>query len=203
MINMAKKFNFNKWREKYSSYSFKEQKEISNELEVLYPKQQQFNTKEVSNFLRNIPNPKILEIGGWKGELASEILTQNKSIILWHNYDICSNAIEKTVCNDKRYKTILLTDFAWNLDIFSKYNVCILSHVIEHIKKHELIKLFDKIKHIKYIYIDAPLNNPYLSQGWKNYEGTHVLECGWSGVMNMLKGYNLKLNGNLLSTSKQ
>jgi len=200
---MAKKFNFNEWREKYSSYSFKEQKEIYNRLELLYPKQQQFNAKEISNFLRNIRNPKILEIGGWKGELASQILAQNKNIVLWHNYDICSNAIDKNICKDKRFKAILLTDFAWNLDIFSEYNTCVLSHVIEHVKKHEVMKFFNKIKHIKYIFIDAPLNNPYFFQKWRNYVGTHILECGWDGVKNMLKGYNLKLNGNSLSTSKQ
>lgn len=200
---MAKKFNFNEWREKYSSYSFKEQKEIINRLELRYPNQRQFNFKEVSNFLRNIPKPKVLELGGWKGELASQILTENKSIILWHNYDICSNAIDKSVCKDKRFRGILLTDFAWNLNIFSEYNTCVLSHVIEHIKKHELEKFFNKIKHIKYIFIDAPLNSPYLLRGWKNYAGTHILECGWDGVKNMLKGYNLKFNGNSLSTSKQ
>ena len=200
---MAKKFNFNEWREKYSSYSFKEQKEIINRLELRYPKQRQFNFKEVSNFLKDIPKPKVLELGGWKGELASEILAQNKNVILWHNYDICSNAIDKSVCKDKRFKAILLTDFAWNLDIFSEYNTCVLSHVIEHIRKHELEKFFNKIKHIKYIFIDAPLNDPYLLRGWKNYAGTHILECGWDCVKNMLKGYNLKLNGNSLSTSKQ
>ena len=200
---MEKKFNFNEWREKYSLYSFKEQKEIINRLELRYPKQRQFNFKEVSNFLKDIPKPKVLELGGWKGELASEILAQNKNVILWHNYDICSNAIDKSVCKDKRFKAILLTDFAWNLDIFSEYNTCVLSHVIEHIRKHELEKFFNKIKHIKYIFIDAPLNDPYLLRGWKNYAGTHILECGWDCVKNMLKGYNLKLNGNSLSTSKQ
>ena len=136
-----------------------------------------------------IPKPKVLEIGGWKGELASEVLLKDKNIILWHNYDICSNAINKNVCESERFKGIVLTDFAWNLNIFNDYNVCILSHIIEHIKKHELIKFFDKIKHIKYVYIDAPLNDPYNRIKWKNYCGTHILECEWKDITNMLKNY--------------
>ena len=197
---MIKGFNFNEWREKYDSYSFKQQKEINNRFESLFPRQQKFVTKEVVNFLKDIPNPKILEIGGWKGELAFQTLAQNKKIILWHNYDICSNAIDKNICKDERFKSIVLTDFAWNLDIFSEYNTCILSHIIEHVRKHELEKLFKKLKNIKYFYIQAPLNSPYLLSGWNNFYGTHILECGWKGITNMLKNYNETI---IINTSRK
>ena len=183
------RFDFNKWRAEYDSYSFEKQKELNNELEKVAPNQIQHKAEIVGEFLRKIPNAKVLEIGGWKGELAQKILSKNKNILLWHNYDICSNAIEKNVCKDTRFKGIVLTDFAWNLDIWKDYNIVILSHIIEHIRKRELIKLFDKFKHIKYIYIDAPLNDPYRGVEWKNYCGTHILECGWDQITEMLKNY--------------
>ena len=165
------RFDFNKWRAEYDSYSFEKQKELNNELEKVAPNQIQHKAEIVGEFLRKIPNAKVLEI------------------LLWHNYDICSNAIEKNVCKDTRFKGIVLTDFAWNLDIWKDYNIVILSHIIEHIRKRELIKLFDKFKHIKYIYIDAPLNDPYRGIEWKNYCGTHILECGWDQITKILKNY--------------
>ncbi len=183
------RFNFNEWREKYDKYTFEQHKKINNRFESLYPKQQKFVTKEVGKFLKGITKAKVLEVGGWKGELASQVLSTNKDIILWHNYDICSNAIDKNICKDERFKGIVLIDFVWNLNIFKEYNVCVLSHIIEHIKKKELIKFFSKIKHIKYIYIDAPLNDPYNRMKWKNYSGTHILECNWNDIKNILRNY--------------
>lgn len=184
------RFNFNEWRENYDTYSFEQHKELNNILEEISPRQQQHNTEEVINFLKDIPNAKVLELGGWKGELANKVLLTNKDIILWHNYDICSNAIDKNVCKDERFKGIVLTDFAWNLDIFSGYNVCIMSHVVEHMKLYEFKSFLDKIKHIKYIYIDCPLNDPYNRMKWKNYCGTHILNAEWSDITKALKGYN-------------
>ncbi|MEE9439557.1 MAG: hypothetical protein V3V14_11195 [Saprospiraceae bacterium] len=178
------RFNFNKYRKEYDSYSFKQLQEIYNELELLYPKQEHFTTEYIERFLTNIPSPKIMELGGFKGELASQILAKNKRILLWHNYDICPNSIEKTMCKDKRYKAILLEDFAWNLDIFDSYNVCILSHTIEHIKQKQLKRFFDKIKNVKYIYIEAPMR-----LSWNNTPTTHILECGWKAITNMLRDY--------------
>ena len=180
-------FDFNNWREKYDSYSFKKQGEIYNELEELYPEQICFTLPFVEGFLKNIEKPKILELGGYKGELAKDILECNDDIVLWHNYELSSNAIEKNVCTDERYKPILLKDFAWNLDVFTPYNVCILSHIIEHIKQKQLKKFLEKIPNIKHIYIEAPLHRR--RDGWHNRGATHILECGWGAIRNMLRDY--------------
>ena len=189
---------FNRWRNEYDRYSFAKQKQIYNALEVKYPDQQKFTTEEISNFLKDIKNLKILEIGGWKGELASKILSQNENIISWDNYEICSNAVEKTVCTDKRYKPILLKDFPWNLNIFGNYNVCILSHVIEHIKENQLKLFFDKIYRCNYIYIEAPIKENRKDVNWNNYGGTHILECGWNDIDKMLSNYiGAKINDNI------
>jgi len=186
---MTGKDYFNKWREEYDSYSIEDQKRIINELEEKYPTQRQFSVSVIyiRKFLPKKPNQKILEIGGWKGHLASIILKENETIELWHNYDICSNAKDKSVCNDKRYECIIANDFVWNLDVFNEYDVCILSHVIEHIKESELRKLFTKLKNIKFIYIASPLKEK--GSNWNNYMGTHILNCGWNSIRNMLKDY--------------
>ena len=185
------KFSFNKWRDEYDSYSLKDQKEIINQLEIKYPNQKQYSTPEVKKFLSNIPSPKILEIGGWKGHLAYEILKDNRLIKFWHNYEICSNAKDKCICKDKRYECIIAPDFVWNVGVLNGYNICILSHVIEHIKEEELRKLFDKIKDVKYIYIASPLKET--GQTWKNYCGTHILKCGWNSIRKMLNNYKEKI----------
>jgi len=179
--------NFNTWRKEYDSYSLKDQQKIINDLEERYPNQKQFTFSEVDEFISENSPQKVLEIGGWKGHLAHEILKENKTIELWHNYEICSNAKDKSVCKDERYKCIIAPDFVWNLDVFDNYDVCILSHVVEHIKEPELRKLFKKLKNIRYFYIEAPIEED--GQRWGNYQGTHILKCGWNSIKEMLVHY--------------
>lgn len=180
-------FNFNEWRNKYNSYSFEDHKKIYNKLEKLFPEQVCFTLQYVEKFISNIPKPKIVELGGHRGELASCILQSNDKILLWDNYEISSNAIKNTICKDKRYNPILLEDFAWNLDIFESYNTCILSHVIEHIKQKQLRRFFNRLINVKYIYIEAPLHRR--RNAWNGRRATHILECDWTSIREMLKDY--------------
>lgn len=185
---------FNNWRKNYDTYTLDDQKRIINKLEEKYPNQKQFSRGEIYKFFLNRTCKKIVEIGGWKGDLANEVLNNNKTIELWNNYDICSNAKDKAICKDVRYNCIIPDDFVWNLNQFETYDTCILSHVIEHIKEEELQKLFIKLKNIKHIYIAAPIDKD--KNNWNNYCGTHILKCGWNKVSAMLKGYKEEIVNN-------
>jgi hypothetical protein len=193
------KFDFNKWRLEYDSYGFEDHKKIYEELYVIYPDQQHYDMAALFSFI-DYPYSKrlkILEIGGWKGELANGILNSNivgkdgkrlsDQIAYWHNYEITPSVITNSVCNHNDYNVILAEDFVWNLNVFQEYNVCIMSHVAEHMKAVELGKFFEKINHIQHIYIHAPIQNESIS--WDNYVGTHILETGWDGIKEMLSDY--------------
>jgi len=188
-----------KWRKEYDKLSFEDHKRIYNHLETLRPYQVCFNKKAVKKFLTDIPqkNLRIIEIGGWKGELADTIfhtICMRTKVKYWHNYDLCSSAIKKNVCESPNYKAIELQDYVWNLDIWDNYNVCILSHILEHIKFKDVKKLFSCFKNIDYIYIDAPIRS--VSNNWDGKRAMHILEVGWKSIRKLLRKYKEKRYNN-------
>lgn len=178
---------FDKWRELYHELTTEEQKDFYNDIELVYPTQQSFTKKAYQEFFKGKPNLKVLEFGGWKGELSKIIMKKNQ-VCTWINIELCTNAIEKSVNSYENYCVVNPGSFQWfkeerkiDCDVF------ISAHSIEHISDSELIELLKFIKGIKYVILEAPIEDDI--NNWDNYLGTHILKMGWNPIIEIMKSY--------------
>jgi len=196
-----KREEFNQWREQYREMTFKENQEWYDRLEKDHPWQQHFDATKVADFIRHtstqLGSVRILELGGWKGDLA-EIIRKNypnvwSNIVYWDNHDICLTAIEKNVCHDPKYNAFGIDRQLWELAMLLRpYNIFIGSHVLEHLTTSEikqLIPFLVKYK-IQYLYLHVPITEQALGEKiWNNYYGNHILEIGWVQLEQLLRKY--------------
>lgn len=181
------KINFDAWRHNYDGMSYPEHVEFYRQAAEAYPEQVHFNEAAVRSFLESVAG-NVLEIGGWKGELAAAVLPDHPAITVWLNVEIAPQAVSESVCTDSRYSVVVPDTFLWDSDIdLSPYPTMIASHVIEHMKVAHVVKLLDHIPAVAKLYIDAPLAAE--PQAWGGGESAHIIEIGWQGLMDMLAGY--------------
>jgi len=109
---------FDNYRKKYDSLSFSDKKRITRRWSKKYPEQAHFRYDYVDLWLQKyVKTPvRILEIGGWKGDLASKVLLSSMNIELWHNYDLIESDSTE-ICKDKRYNLFSLDYYVWNKSI--------------------------------------------------------------------------------------
>jgi len=179
--------DFDAWRERYDTMTYKEMKDFYNLVEVDHPLQQAYNADAFGRFLDYVIEAvgpiTVLEIGGWKGELACGMLGR-QSIIKWYNYEICEAAVQKSICALPRYKPIIPDDFVWNIELPSA-NVLIASHFIEHIRWWELVLLIRRLpRSISFIGLQSPLGAS--GKDWAGYLGTHIIEARWQDICDFL-----------------
>jgi len=184
-INWPKMFD--DYRRNYDKLPFENHLKLYDVIAKFFPDQQQYAVDAVQNFLYQIEGEvNVLELGGWKGELATEIFNsiQGGRIGKWTNYELCATAVNAGLKHPK-YKAVVLKQF---FDGKVKgYNTLIMSHVLEHMKVEQFKKILSGLKNIKYIYIDAPIADKTEGVDWSGYLGSHVLEIGWDDVVALLK----------------
>jgi len=189
-MNMSAAEPFNEWRRKYDGMSYDSQVAAHRKFWMDYPQQVQFNAEEILIFFLFVRLSSwkvtgdvfhnVLELGGWKGEMAKHVLSQFPLIKKWHNIELCEDAIKESVCDSEKYSVEILPDFFWKADFNAEsYDVLVLSHIVEHIKATEFVGILEKAKWVKYLYIDAPIADLTSEVDWTDYAGTHVLEIGW------------------------
>lgn len=185
---------FDNYREKYNSLSFSDKKRIAHRWSKKYPEQAHFNYEHVDFWLRDIVNdsPKVLEIGGWKGDLALKALSSFMNIQFWHNYDIIES-VQHQKCSDCRYKYIPLDDYIWHKSLEFEYNALIATHVIEHFNWSELVNLISWIpKNIETVLFEAPIPFKGENINWTGDHSTHILEKGWEKIISEMKGFGFE-----------
>lgn len=175
--------DFDAWRERYNEMTYRDMKRFYDLVEADHPLQQAYDANAFSRFLdhtiASIGSVSVLEIGGWKGELAQRMLVK-PGIAMWCNLEICENAARKSVFSSPRYETIIPDDFAWNI-MLPEANVFIASHFIEHIRWRELKALVHNLpSKIQFMGLQAPIQES--GTDWMGYHGTHILEVGWKLV---------------------
>lgn len=181
--------DFDLWRENYDQLGYDDQLVFYNQVAIDHPLQRGFDEQEFIDFLEPLGKIDVIELGGWKGELAQFTLARLPKIRQWLNYEISEQAIKQTACKDSRYKATIPPDFLWNIDI-PPADVFVSSHTIEHIKIEQLDKLFSKLP-VKYIALQAPLGDE--GTDWAGYYGSHILEVGWNTIIHILNDYGFKL----------
>lgn len=187
---------FDAWRANYDQMSYADQQAFYDRFEAEHPAQAGYLldgglehfTRFFEHCLAHLPKTYVLELGGWKGELAREMLNRFPSLSVWCNVEICCRAIKRTVFSDARYLTYNPPDQPWKVAL-PPGNVLVASHFIEHIKSLELDKLLRNLPAtLRYAALVAPLpaTGPV---DWSGYHGSHILEQGWQEVNTALWYY--------------
>lgn len=172
--------NFDEWRKNYDSMTFDDHQRMAGKFLELYPEQAHYNVRGAEMFLRTLVNERVLEIGGWKGDLANYVLSENKSIKAWTNFDILPvSAGDLQRPHDKRYMFHSLYKWLWEYDTRGwNETVFVATHVFEHLKWSQLQKLIGWIPQtIHTAVIEAPLNPG--PTDWNGCFASHILEVGW------------------------
>jgi hypothetical protein len=166
---------WDQWRAQ--EWTFEEQQEFYRNVWERYRDQHCFNLPAFKRALEIVQgiNLKIVELGGWDGELATLALSER--IESWRNFEICVPATNEFLTHNDRYESVALTDWFWNdryeCDLF------VATHVLEHLSLEDVRKTLDCVR-FWYAYIEAPLEKE--PTDWSGYEGSHLLEVGWGGL---------------------
>jgi hypothetical protein len=188
---------WDRWRELYSDLTREENIEFGNAIEAKFPFQASYNFEIFKPLFRGVHRSRVLEIGGWKGELALQCF-QNFEIDNWFNVDMCKAAIEKTLPALHRlpYLGFFPLEFDWFRDKREDdYDVCVSAHAIEHLSDDHLKLLIKYISGIKTVQFESPICMD--GQTWEGYVGTHILKMGWTAINDLMRaeGYKvLKIN---------
>lgn len=183
---------FNKWRAMYKELTDDEHREFMTACASAFPDQQHFqfpNYVELFRFYPTVEKPRVLEMGGWKGELAGKCLFNFKNIHAWHNIDFCSAIKDQQACKDERYTFECPDKFAWWQDMSRHvdFDIFLSSNAIEHLSDVHLLELLHRIRHIPLIMLEAPIGDE--AQDFTGYWGTHILQIGWNKINDVMHNY--------------
>jgi hypothetical protein len=186
-----KMLTFEEWRTRYDTMTYDEQVAFYRDVCALYPVQRYFDLDFALNNLPRKTRTRVIEVGGWDGELAAGILAQRKGISSWINYEIAPQVVSSPVCTDKRYKAVLPNDFAWN--VAESGDVLFMSHSLEHMRMAEFKLLVQRVCPST-ILLTAPLQETGVPN-YKGYHGTHIFDGAWVDVDTALEamGYTRTL----------
>jgi hypothetical protein len=182
---------FDAWRAGYNARTFAEEMAYHNELEAKYPSQAHYNEQAARLVFEMCRPVRVVEAGAWKADLAALILAAHPQMESWTAYEICTAAIEKTVCTDSRFKYGLITTFDWfGQWLYFKYcDLFLATHFIEHLSDAHFVRLANALDtaNVPYIYFEAPITDE--GNTWEGYPGTHILEMGWGHIEKLLSNY--------------
>lgn len=184
-LNVSDPLVFDKWRELYYDLTQDENIQFGYDMEAAYPGQASFDPKVFEGLFARYPGyHRVLEIGGWKGELARHCMDRF-NLANWTNIDMCKAAIEKSVDmgkNATKYHPFFPSSFDWFKDKReSSYDICVSAHTIEHLTGPHVMNLIDYVSGIPKIMFEAPIPLTGRSD-WKGYFGTHILEFSWADI---------------------
>ena len=162
--------DWNQWRNDYDEMSFADHQAFNAEAARLHPEQRCWDAEACATFLEERRPASVVELGGWDGSLAAEMLARFPSIRSWTNFDITPDVPQ--ACDDPRYLRRVLTNWPWRLA--PKADALVASHVFEHMRMREVEWLLDRWD-VDSVYVDIPISGP---PNWDGYTGSHIIEAG-------------------------
>lgn len=201
---------WNLWRELYYDLTEAENIQFGNDIFARYPGQASFNPFNfdfaIKKHLERLPvPPKVLEVGGWRGELAQHCFSKHE-IWSWHNIDMCKAAVDNSLPIQKHdkcspgYTSFFPGDFDWfKKPRLEDYDMFVSAHTIEHLTDDHFLQLMDYAMGIPIVLLEAPITNE--GQKWDGYIGTHIMEMGWERVHKEMaaRGWKNKMPLNAIS----
>lgn len=176
--------DWNGFRSIYQDLTFDELAEINDTVDELYPIQEQYHAVFFARMFREIgPQPlKVVELGCHRGQLARRMFRNFNNIESWVGYDF-TKPVEKTICADKRFQPVALSDWFHKTDL-PEFNVFVCSHTLEHLSQEQVMETLNHINGADYILTETPIPEHGIS--WNNWTCTHVLTAGLGHVREWL-----------------
>ena len=176
------------YRKRYSKLSFHEKQEIMDAI-----LQRHHQLPDVPEYLSrclhklNRKHQRIVELGGYNGRQALEVLRLNPSYS-WVNYDISKVAQQRTLpeLQNYNYTFKLLESPIPTLDLRSEFiDVFYTSRMLEHLRFQEVRELLMAVSHAR--------AHVHIVDWWWN-DDTHVIEPNYHGhIVTHLKALGYKL----------
>lgn len=185
--------DWNAYRIAYDHMTYAEVVAFHDKVWEKHPVQEHYSPDHLAAFFAGASGGRVLEVGGWRGEAAHQILSAHPELWGWDNYEICRGAAESPVTADPRYNSIHPTDWPWLLPA-GDYQIAVLAHVIEHVRSNQLSELVGWLEQneVERVYVESPLRD--IGRSWRGQTSAHVLEIGWPEVTKMFaaSGYRVE-----------
>ena len=181
------------WRAKRATMTDDEQRAFHIAVANASPVQKDFNEHAFAEFFSNLPpNVKVLEIGGWDGELASVAhwkFPPTTKIDRWYNCEFSPVEPCPSARSMLRYRHVCPEKYRWWDDpgmwyVWEGSSVLVASHVFEHLLGAEIETILKLAKDVKDLYVDFPCTE--YRQSWYGYGGTHCVDIGWRDLHKMI-----------------
>jgi hypothetical protein len=176
------------WRNAYPTLTYREQQDFHSLIYAQYPEQRHYDPTYVARAIEDTLPLTVVELGGWDGELAAEMLDRYQGIQGWVNVEICREASDISALRHPRLAAAEMDDYYWTQDW--ECDLFVGSHVIEHLSTTHLQQTIQATD-ARALFFDAPLEDHALN--WRHFTGTHILGTGWAGVTSLCNqhGYSL------------
>lgn len=177
------------WRTSYPTLTYAQQQDFHTAIYAQYPEQRHYDPTYTARAISETLPTTIVELGGWDGELAEQMLDRYPFIETWTNIELCAEAATAGQGRRRRYHAPLLDGFywdhgPWHCDLF------VASHTIEHLTAHHLDQTIAATR-ARALYLDAPLTDAPTS--WHGTTTSHALEIGWAGVTRICEQHGYRL----------
>lgn len=175
------------FRRNYDAWTVEDHREFYRQVYEVAPQQSHSAPDLVAAAIKSCRPQKVLEIGGWDGELAIQMLEQFDFIQDWTNVEICAQAVRH---GHRHPRYTALSPRVWFWERQWAGDMLVASHCIEHMSAEHLEALVRSAS-VDSFFFDAPLTDG--PTNWWGSSTTHVLEVGWDGVTEILArcGYHL------------
>lgn len=122
---------WNDRRAKTASMSYAEQQAFYDWVVGAYPEQAHFQRDLAVKELMRVAPEEVLEIGGWRGDLAALILSSpaGATVRRWTNVDISPRLATVQKCKDPRYRLVIPKGFIWEVGIEDVFDTVVATHL--------------------------------------------------------------------------
>lgn len=184
------------YRAVYDRMGWNDQVAFYDRVWELHPDQRHFDAEACAAFLTVTRPASVLEIGGWRGELANLMLARFPNVTEWRNVEVCRGAAFHPVGTDPRYSAVVPDDWAWKTpEITARHwDALVMSHTVEHMRLDQFRDLIDALD-VGSVFLQAPLEDR--KTNWTGYHGSHVLAAGWNDLARLLKERGFTRNQSL------
>lgn len=180
--------SFDAWRAAYHDLTDEEQRAYNDCIGAMYPDQNHADRQAVRAFLGTVPpEVDVVEVGGWTGQLAADMLKLFPGVKSWTNIETSGVAAQHQACGSRRYRLEQPERWYWwhQDDLTYEGDVLIACHVLEHFPADDVADILRCFPDARWLHVEAPLPDG-MPPNWDGYTGTHILELSWQGLEALL-----------------
>jgi acetyltransferase-like isoleucine patch superfamily enzyme len=172
-------YSFDEWRARRHDLPYAEHVAYFDAIFTQYPHQHYCSVDEARAFAAQLPDRShVLEVGGWRGQVAEILLPEFARIEHWHNFELSRKAVQGGLTHP-RFTAQVAADFVWKIQDLPECNVLFAAHVLEHLSSREIRDLLGRLRAVTHVFVEAPLPVAGKKISWAGNRSTAVLDIGW------------------------